>query len=96
MVRPHVEYAAPTWNPHHKQDIKRLEAVQRRGTKQVPELKDLSYKERLLKLDLPTLAYRRMRGDLIETRLSQINTITLSPKCYLVTNLEALSQGVIT
>jgi len=26
----------------------------------------LSYKERLLKLKLPTLKYRRMRGDMIE------------------------------
>lgn len=67
MVRPHIEYAAPTWNPHQKQDIRRLESVQRRGTKQVPDLKNMSYKERLQALDLPTLAYRRMRGDLIET-----------------------------
>ena len=67
MVRPHLEYAASTWNPYHKQDIKKLESVQRRATKQVPELKDLSYKDRLTSLKMPTLAYRRMRGDLIET-----------------------------
>jgi len=30
------------------------------------ELKELSYKDRLKKLDLPTLAYRRIRGDMIE------------------------------
>ena len=35
-------------------------------TKLVPELKDLDYSERLKRLDLPSLMYRRRRGDLIE------------------------------
>ena len=67
MVRPHLEYGATIWNPYHKQDIKRVEAVQRRATKQIPELKNKSYKDRLSELKLPTLAYRRMRGDMIQT-----------------------------
>ena len=33
----------------------------------VPTLKNLTYEERLRKLGLPTLAYRRARGDMIET-----------------------------
>ena len=33
----------------------------------IPELKELTYKERLENLNLPTLAYRRIRGDMIET-----------------------------
>jgi len=32
----------------------------------LPGLKELSYKERLKKLDLPTLVYRRIRRDMIE------------------------------
>ncbi len=35
--------------------------------KLIPGMKDLSYEERLKLLNLPTLAYRRIRGDLIET-----------------------------
>ena len=66
MIRPHLEYAAPVWSPYLKNEITKLEQVQRRATKQIPDLKDMSYKERLIKLRLPTLAYRRMRGDLIE------------------------------
>ena len=34
--------------------------------KQIPGLSQLSYEERLRKIKLPTLAYRRSRGDMIE------------------------------
>ena len=33
----------------------------------IPGLRDMSYPERLRALKLPTLAYRRLRGDMIET-----------------------------
>ena len=32
----------------------------------IPEIKNLSYPERLRKLKLPTLSYRRIRGQMIE------------------------------
>lgn len=66
LVRPHLEYAAPVWSPHLKKDCKALEDVQRRATKQVQQLKGLTYPERLQRLKLPTLVYRRLRGDMIE------------------------------
>jgi hypothetical protein len=46
-----------------------MEKVQRRATKLIPAIKDFSYEERLkhLKfLKLPSLKYRRLRGDLIQ------------------------------
>ena len=66
IVRPHLEYAVPIWNPHLKKDIRKIEGVQRRATKQINTLKHMSYPERLEKLGLPTLVYRRMRGDMIK------------------------------
>ena len=66
LVRPHLEYAAPVWSPHLVKDKELLENVQRRATKLVPGLKQLPYPERLRKLKLPTLAYRRARGDMIQ------------------------------
>lgn len=67
IVRPHLEYGAPIWSPHHKRLIKIVENVQRRATKLLPGMADLSYEERLKVLQLPTLEYRRYRGDMIET-----------------------------
>ena len=65
MVRSHLEYAAPAWSPHTWKLAEELEKVQRRATKRVPALANLSYEERRRKLKLPTLVYRRLRGDLI-------------------------------
>jgi len=47
-------------------DIEEVEKVQKRATKQVKSLRGLPYEQRLRKLNLPTLRYRRHRGDMIE------------------------------
>ena len=66
QVRPHLEYAQSVWSPLRKRDIDAIENVQRRATQQIPELKNMTYKERLAELKLPTLNYRRLIGDMIE------------------------------
>ena len=66
LVRPHIEYANQVWTPSLLKHITVLENVQRRATKLIPGFKDLDYKERLQRLKLPNLAYRRPRGDMIE------------------------------
>ena len=54
------------YGPLTKCDIEQIEKIQRRATKLVISLKKLPYKERLLLLNLYTLKYRRLRGDMIE------------------------------
>jgi len=67
IVRPHLEYANAVWAPHLKKHVDSIENVQRRATRQIVGLKDKTYEERLRHLKLPTLSYRRLRGDMIET-----------------------------
>ena len=55
------------WSPNLKKDRIKLEKVQNRATKLVPELQSLSAEERLSRLGLPTMQQRRDRGDMIET-----------------------------
>jgi len=66
LVRPHLEYANSVWSPYKKCDIEQIEKIQRRATKLVISLRKLPYKERLLRLNLHTLKYRRLLGDMIE------------------------------
>ena len=66
MVRPIVEYANAVWAPHTQKNSKPIENIQRHFTKKIQGLKEKSYKERLTILKLPSLSYRRLRGDLIE------------------------------
>ena len=54
-------------------DIETIEKIQKRATKQVKQIRKqvkqirhLIYSERLNRLNLPTLRYRRHRGDMIE------------------------------
>ena len=47
LVRPHLEYANPGWSSHLKKHIDMIENIQRRATKLIPGLSDLSYEDRL-------------------------------------------------
>ena len=70
LIRPHLEYANALWSPYKIKDITAIENVQRRATKLVLSLKNLEYEDRLRKLKLPTLKYRRLPGDMIETHIN--------------------------
>ena len=66
FVRPHLEYAQSVWSPISQKLIDMIENVQKRATKMIDGFGSLTYQERLQRLDLPTLVYRRARGDMIE------------------------------
>jgi len=66
LVRPHVEYANTVWAPRRMCVIEKIEKVQMRATKLIRGLSSRSYQERLRALELPTLRYRQLRGDMIQ------------------------------
>ena len=66
LVRPHLEYCHPVVYPQYMKQEKMLEAVQRRATRLVPKIRKKEYPERLEKLKLPSLAFRRRRRDMTE------------------------------
>ena len=72
IVRPHLEHCIQAWRPYRKKYIDKLERIQRRATKMLPELRDLSYESRLLQCGLTTLETKRLRGDQIEV-LKKVN-----------------------
>ena len=75
------------WGPVFCGDQDRIERVQRRATKMVPAIRHLPYQERLERLNLPSLYYRRIRGDMVivyqlltgKIRVDHSKFFTLSP-----------------
>lgn len=66
LVRPHLEYLVSVWNPLWIKDQIAIESVLRRATRVIPGMEELTYEERLKKINLPSMHYRRLRGDMIE------------------------------
>ena len=66
MVPPHVEFANSVWCPFKLSNIEEIEKIQKRATKLIIKLKHKPYKERLIHLNLSTLRYRQLHGDIIE------------------------------
>ena len=62
FVRHHLEYAQSVWASHYRKHINMLENVQIRASKLVDGLWNMDYPERLKRLNIPTLVYRRLKG----------------------------------
>ena len=67
VVRPRLEYCIQAWSPYTQRDINKLEQVQWRASKLVPNIADLPYEQRFACLGLTTLEQRRLRGNMIHT-----------------------------
>jgi len=64
LVRSHLEYANCVWSPYRQMEIEKIERVQMRATRMVQQLKNYCYEARIRRLNLLTLKYRRLRGDM--------------------------------
>ena len=93
FVRPHIEYANSVWAPYKIKHIETIENVQRRATKQIPSLRHLSYEERLRKLNLPSLVYRRLRGDMIELYKIMSGVYDTSVSTFLTEQVNSITRG---
>ena len=65
-VRPHLGHCIQFWSPINVNAADMLEVVERKATKMIPSLRNLSYEERLKRLSMFLLKLRKLRGDMIE------------------------------
>jgi len=93
VLRPHVELANSVWCPFKLGDIREIEKIQKRATKLVIKLKNKLYTDRLIYLNLPTLKYRRLRGDMIEVFKSTHNIYNTTVSPNLSYNERAKTRG---
>ena len=85
LIRPNLEYGSAIRSTHYKKESTKLENIQKRATKILPEMKNKSYTERVRSLGLPSLEYRRLRSDVIQAfeihkNLDRLDATKLFPK----------------
>jgi len=64
-VRPLLQNGLIIWSPYTVKDITAIESVQRRFTKRLPGCNTLCYRDRLHRLNIPSLELRCLHTDLI-------------------------------
>ncbi|XP_047146168.2 uncharacterized protein LOC124819033 [Hydra vulgaris] len=92
LVRPYLEYCGSLYNPRLLKDKRQVENILRRASKSVHGLKSLTYHQRLLKINMTTIRYRLIRGDLINVYKwlnNYYNCQTIFPK----TIINSITRG---
>ena len=92
-MRPTLEYGNTIWGPFSRTEQKRVERVQRRATRMVKSVRHLSYSDRLRHLKLPSLLYRRRRGDMITVYQLIHGGMDIPPGKFLSMNNSRLTRG---
>ena len=92
-IRPLLEFSSCVWNSGYVGDLKLLEGVQRRWTKQIQELDELPYWERLRTLDLYSVKGRLLRYDIIKYWKIFHNQCSISPEDIFVPAPQISTRG---
>jgi hypothetical protein len=93
-VRPLVEFNCVVWSPHLLKHIDLIENVQRRFTKRLHGMRDLSYGERLRVLHLASLEMRRLHQDLIFCYKIVFGLVDLNfSEFFTINNTGVLTRG---
>ena len=93
LVRPHLEYCSPCWSPHYIKDKALLESVQHRFTRLFPNLRILSYPDRLRRLHLWSLEERRHRADLLEVYKLFHGLTSVKPEIFFTLAKDSITRG---
>ena len=81
-MRQHLEFGVAVWGGFIKRrHLHAIERIQMRATRIVESVKGMPYEERLRKLKLPTMTYRRARGLMMEVwkHINSYDTAVISP-----------------
>ena len=62
-IRPHLKFCVQAWSPYFRKDIDCMENVQHMAIQMVYGFRNLKYEERLERLNLFSLQFRRMSGE---------------------------------
>ena len=92
-VRPLVEYASCIWSPSTKTLIKQIESIQKRFTKRMRVMANLTYKQRLEKLGLEGLKRRRLCLDLIFVYKILFGLTDLNASDFFVIRTGSITRG---
>ena len=92
-ILPILNYASPVWSPSTVHDINLIESVQRSFTKRIPGFLNMSYRERLKNLDIPSLELRRLWNDLILCYKILNNFVSGPPEKYGLSVSARVSRG---
>ena len=93
LVRPHLEYGNLVWGPFNREDQKLVERVQRRATRMVANIRHMPYEKRLQRLRLPSLYYRRRRGDMVFMYQLFHGGLDANPEVYFTLAENRLTRG---
>ena len=96
FVRPVLEYASAAWAPHHKSDVDKLEAVQRRAARFVmwDYHRTSSVANMLCQLNCPTLEHRRKVSKLVMLYKIHHRTVDVPPSHLIPPNTRTRGQNM--